>query len=258
MKSTAGRCVVRTFLAAAAASLLALGMVAPCAFADDIPKGWEASNLRPIGYSDVDGRAGNVKMAIKHVNDHWYLYLSHLWHHGWTIMDVTDPTNPKVVKFIPGPPNGDTIQVDLHDNIMITALQNRAAYNSHDPNVPRDEGVIIWDISDPVNPKQLSRWETHGTGTHRDGYPGGKYVNLAAGMPGYNGQILVFLDISDPENPKEAGRWWCPAKKMASRRCPRIFTASTGRPSSTATTHTWDIPRGLCCWTSATSRSQSW
>ena len=144
-------------------------------------------------------------------------------------MDVTDPTNPKVVKFIHGPPNGDTNQVDLHDNIMITALQNRAAYMSHDPDVPRDEGVIIWDISDPVNPKELSRWKTNGTGTHRNGYPGGKYANLAAGMPGYNGQILVFLDISDPKNPKEASRFWMPGQKEGEPPLAKIFTVFTAR-----------------------------
>ena len=188
-------------LLATSLTIAALALFAQRGYADEIPKGWEASNLKPIGYSDMDGRAGNIKMAIKHVGDKWYLYVAHLWVHGWTIVDVTDPTNPKVVKFIPGPPNGDTNQVDLHDNIMITALQNRAAYQSHDMDVPRDEGVIIWDISDPVNPKELSRWKTNGTGTHRDGYPGGKYANLAAGMPGYNGQILVFLDVSDPANP---------------------------------------------------------
>ncbi len=212
MKSSAGQFAARVVLLAALA-LANLAFFAKPGFTDDIPKGWEASNLKPIGYSDMDGHPGNIKMAIKRVGDKWYLYVAHLWVHGCTIVDVTDPTNPKVVKFIPGPPNGDTNQVDLHGNLMITALQNRPAYMSHDPNVQRDEGVILWDISDPVNPKELSRWKTNGTGTHRNGYPGGKYANLAAGMPGYNGQILVFLDVSDPKEPREAGRWWMPGQK---------------------------------------------
>jgi hypothetical protein len=59
----------------------------------------------------------------------------------------------------------------------------------------------------------MSWWKTGATGTHRDGYPGGKYVNMSAGMPGYKGQILVFLDISEPNQPKEAGRWWMPGQK---------------------------------------------
>src|ERR1700720_501615 len=114
MKLTAGQSMVR-ILTVTAIDVASLALFAQRGYADDIPKDWEPSNLHPIGYSDIDGRGGNVKMVIKRVNDHWYLYLSHLCHRGWTIMDVTDPTNPKVAKFIPGPPNGDTNQVDLHD-----------------------------------------------------------------------------------------------------------------------------------------------
>ena len=97
-------------------------------FADQIPTGWKASNMKPIGYSGLDGRGGAFKMAIRQVNGHWYLYMGHLWNRGWTILDVTDPTNPKVVKFIPGPDNTWTIQMELHDNIMITALQREVSH----------------------------------------------------------------------------------------------------------------------------------
>ncbi len=182
-------------------------------YADPIPKGWQASNMKAIGYSALDGRGGAFKMAIRHVKDRWYLYMGHLWHQGWTIIDVTDAANPKFIKFIPGPDNTNTIQMELHGNIMVTALQKKAPNWGADPKKPFDEGVLIWDISDPVNPKLLSHWKTGDTGVHRLGYPGGKYVNLSAAMPGYSTRILVFLDISDPKNPKEAGRWWMPGQK---------------------------------------------
>ncbi len=198
--------------AALATATVALVLDRPIS-ADQIPEGWSADNMKPIGYSDLDGRGGAFKMAIKHVSNRWYLYLGHLWHHGWTIADVTDPANPKVVTFIPWPnDNTWTIQMELHDNLMVTALQ-LAGFRMGDRNKPFDEGVLLWDISDPLNPKQLSHWKTGSTGTHRDGYPGGRYANLAANMPGYRGQILVFLDVSDPKNPKEAGRWWLPGQK---------------------------------------------
>jgi hypothetical protein len=191
----------------------AVAVTTQCDYADQIPSDWAASNMRPVGYSALDGRGGAFKMAIRHVNDHWYMYMGHLWHRGWSIVDVTDPSNPKFVKFIPGPDNTWTIQMEIHGNLMITALQSFTAPWGADPKKPFDEGVLLWDISDPVNPKQLSHWKTGSTGVHRVGYLGGKYVNLAANMPGYNGQILVFLDISDPKNPKEAGRWWMPGQK---------------------------------------------
>jgi hypothetical protein len=213
--------LVRRILAPTAVLLLALLALLPSSRADDIPKGWEAFNMKAIGYSGLDGHGGAFKMAIKHAGDHWYLYTGNFWSHGWDIVDVTDPTNPKFVKFIPGPADSSEGQVDLHGNIMITALQNRAGYK--DPNKPIHEGIIIWDISDPVNPKQLSVWKTGATGTHRDGYPGGKYVNLSAGMPGYKGQILVFLDISDPRHPKEAGRWWMKGQKEGEPSVPPMY-----------------------------------
>jgi hypothetical protein len=181
--------------------------------AEPIPAGWAAENIRPIGYSDLDGRGGAFKMAIKELNGRWYLYMGHLWNRGWSIVDVTDPAAPKVVKFISGPENTWTIQMDLHDNIMITALQSCGPAWGCDPAKPFEEGVLIWDISDPVNPKQLSHWKTGSTGTHRNVYPGGKYTYLSAGMPGFQGNILVILDISDPAHPEDAGRWWMPGQK---------------------------------------------
>ncbi len=201
---------------AAITTLFILGIAASHpgrGFADQIPSGWEASNMKPIGYSGLDGRGGAFKMAINHVNGHWYLYMGHEWNRGWTILNVDDPAIPKVVKFVEGPDNTNTIQMEFHGNIMITALQQKQTSWGGDPDKPYEEGVLVWDISDPVNWKQLSHWKTGSVGTHRDGYPGGKYVNLAASMPGFRGQILVFLDITDPKNPKEAGRWWMPGQK---------------------------------------------
>jgi hypothetical protein len=216
MQTWGGKLVRRaTFLGVAviAVCFTAGALLPKIVRADQIPTGWTASNMKPVGYSDLEGRGGAFKIAIKQVNNRWYLYLGHLWNHGWSIVDVTDPANPKYVKFVPGPDNTWTIQMELHDNIMLTALQKSSAAWGNDPNKPNDEGVIIWDIADPVNPKRLSQWKTGSTGIHRIGYPGGKYANLAANMPGYRGQILVFLDISDPAHPKEAGRFWLPGQK---------------------------------------------
>jgi len=209
-------CVVGAFLAAS--------MLARPALADPIPKGWEAMNMKPVGYTDLDGRRGGFKMSIKHAADsRWYLYLGHLWDYGWSIVDVTDPKNPKYVKFIDGPKNTWDIQMTLHDNLMITALQQEPPDWGGDPAKPFADGVILWDITDPTNPKQLSQWKTGGTGTHRNSYPGGKYAYLSAGMPGYKGNILVILDVSDPANPKVAGEWARPNQKEGGAPTPTPF-----------------------------------
>lgn len=88
-----------------------------------------ASNVRVVGYSEVDGRPP-FKLSIQERNGRWYLYAGHLWHRGWTILDVTEPAKPRVANFIPGPANTWTIQantwtiqMEIGDDKMITALE---------------------------------------------------------------------------------------------------------------------------------------
>lgn len=188
-------------------------------------------NTRPVGYSDLDGRGGGFKMAIQEVDGKWFLYMGHLWHRGWSILDVTDPRRPEVVNFIEGPANTWTIQMDVEDGTMVTALEQMPPSWGGDPSAPFDEGVLIWDLKDdPVHPRLLGQFRTGGTGTHRNGYPGGRYVHLAAGMPGYSGNIYVILDIADPTHPVEAGRWWVPGQHVAGGETPEPAVSLHGPP----------------------------
>ncbi len=179
-----------------------------------IPPGSLASNVRVVGYSDVDGRPP-FKLSIRQANGRWYLYAGHLWHRGWTILDVTDPAEPSVANFIRGPANTWTIQMEIGGDKMITALEKIGQGWGGDDAKPNDEGVLVWSLADPVRPKRLGQYKTGGTGTHRNFYSGGRFMHLAAGMPGYNGNIYVIVDISDPAKPVEVGRWWVPGQHAA-------------------------------------------
>ncbi|MDF0498243.1 LVIVD repeat-containing protein [Bradyrhizobium yuanmingense] len=177
-----------------------------------LPNGAYAHNVDIVGYSDLEHRPA-FKMAIREVAGRWYLYAGHFWHRGWSIIDVTDPSRPHVAKFVEYPgANTWTLQVDLSGDTMITALEKPFANFGGNPNAPFGEGVLIWDIADPLNPRQLGHYRTGGIGTHRNLYAGGPYMHLAAGMPGYKGNIYVIVDISDRANPREAGRWWVPGQ----------------------------------------------
>src|SRR5258708_17081153 len=87
-----------------------------------IPPGSIASNVRVVGYSDVDGRPP-FKLSIRQANGRWYLYAGHLWHRGWTILDVTDPAKPVVANFVPGPENTWTIQMEIGGGKKVPPLQ---------------------------------------------------------------------------------------------------------------------------------------
>src|SRR3989442_7794395 len=194
-----------------------------------IPPGAVASNVRAVAYSEVDGRPP-FKLSIQERNGRWYLYMGHLWHRGWTVLDVTDPSKPSVANFIPGPANTWTIQMEIADGTMVTALEKIAPGWGGDAAQPNDEGVVIWSVADPVRPQRLGQYKTGGTGTHRNFYSGGRYVHLAAGMPGYSGNIYVIVDIGNPANPVEAGRWWVPGQHVAGGETPKRDVSVHGPP----------------------------
>jgi len=70
--------LLRMIAAAVGTALLVLVVYSRPAYADQVPTGWEASNMKAIGYSEMDGRGGAFKMAIRHIGDKWYLYTGHL------------------------------------------------------------------------------------------------------------------------------------------------------------------------------------
>ncbi|MGW5388237.1 LVIVD repeat-containing protein [Nocardia sp. NPDC003963] len=116
------------------------------------------------------------------------------------------------MNFIPGPSNTWTLQVDLSGDLMVTALEQIFPNFGGDPGTRFEDGIYLWDIADPVQPRLVGHYRTGGTGTHRNHYPGGRYVHVAAGLSGYRGNIYVIVDISDPAAPFEAGRWWVPGQ----------------------------------------------
>lgn len=186
------------------------------------PYAW---NIEEVGYSNLGGRAG-FKMAMQKSGEKWYLYIAHFWTRGWSVVDVTDPENPEHVIYIEGPVNTSTSNIQVADGLMVTSLE-RPIYELVDhmpwqmyawavgrtlmgkplvaPGVKYDEGIILWDVKDPVSPRKLHQWKTGNTGTHRNYYQGGDHLWAAGHMPGFIGHQIIGLDISDPKEPKELG-----------------------------------------------------
>src|SRR5690349_379924 len=144
--------------------------------ADTPPPGWTASNVELLGYTIMNEHPA-FKITMTHVGDRWYIIGGHYNISGWSVVDVTDPRNPRVVKFIPGPSNTSTNQVDSADGILVAALgrPNAREDAGMSADKPYSAGVILIDIKDPLNPKELGRWLTDkpkGRGTHRNMYQG--------------------------------------------------------------------------------------
>ena len=87
-------------------------------------------------------------MALVVQDDRWYLFVSHLWHSGWSLVDVTDPGAPQLQRFMPGPANTWTLQVTASANLLATSLERIHPGWGGDPTLPHDEGIDLWDIED--------------------------------------------------------------------------------------------------------------
>ena len=177
--------------------------------AQETPKGYFAQNIETVGYHDLNDKPA-FKLAMQEVNDRWYLYLAHLWHRGWSILDVTDPTAPEFCTFVPGPENTWTIQIQVAEGKMITGLERIAPGWGGTDGQSFAEGFFIFDVSAPTKPRQLGHFQTGSTGTHRNFYDGGRFVHAAAGAPGLSGKIYRIVDIADPAKPREVGRFSLP------------------------------------------------
>jgi hypothetical protein len=179
-----------------------------------LPKGAYAKNVEFVSFTDVNGHIP-FKMSIQVVNGKWYMYAGAQNDRGWSVLDITNPADTAFLNWIPGPKNTRTVQVDIADGKMITGLERSQGGGDTDPSAPWDDGFLIWSLADPVHPELLGHYHTGGLGTHRNGYYGGKYVHLAAGVNGYSGNIYVIVDISDPKHPVEVSRWALPELKLA-------------------------------------------
>jgi hypothetical protein len=178
----------------------------------------EAAGIELVGYHDLAGRPG-FKLAIQRDGERWLLYVGGFWDPGWSIVDVTDPTRPDLVRFVPGPAGARTGQMQVAGGVMATPVERPSGGGTVDP---AELGLILWDVAtDPTSPRPLGRWASGGSGVHRSFFDGGDRLYATIRDPdGYKGSIAVVLDVADRAAPRELGRWWFPGQHIAGGETP--------------------------------------
>lgn len=133
-------------------------------------------NIEFIGYDDMNGKPG-FQMAMQKSGDKYYIYTASFRHNGWNIIDVTDPSHPRNVKWLEGPwlyedlhDGQGTPKIQIADGIMVTAHGGTMKeLHGTEIGLPFWGGIMIWDVkTDPENPILLSKFECKGgAGVHR-------------------------------------------------------------------------------------------
>lgn len=162
----------------------------------------DTSGFRLVGHSDLNGHGDG--MQVMPLGD--VLYVAHFGPSGkgTSILDISDPTAPRVVRQWDAPAGSHTHKVQVADGLLMT---NHELFRSEGP---APVGMAIYDLVDPFEPRRVGFFDTGGWGVHRIVYEGGDLAYISATPDGYTGRIWMIVDVSDPTHPIEVGRWWWP------------------------------------------------
>jgi len=171
----------------------------------------KCKGVREVGYFDCDG-GGQI------VVDGNYAYIGHVDKTtGTTVVDVSDPKNPRQVANVPTAPSIHAHKVRVANGVML--VNRERAPRPRGPAPTQEElaqpvGLGIYDVSDPTRPKEILLWRCAGNGVHRFTFDG-RYAYISPEIDGYIGNIVMILDLKDPAKPQEVGRWWMPGQWAA-------------------------------------------
>lgn len=179
----------------------------------------EAHNLKLVGWSDLGGSGDAMHVNIKD----GFAFVAHMGATGTSILDVRDPRDPRLVGRIPVPLGDNTRshKVQIVGDTLLINRERKHERTGGGRGRPWVAGISTYDVSNPLEPRQLGFWSAGGRGVHRMTYWEEPYCYASAGssmfdrgMSSRDGrEILAIIDMSDPAAPVEVARWWLPGMR---------------------------------------------
>ena len=180
----------------------------------------EASNMRLVGYNDLQARSA-YQPTIVHQGDR---YLAYIGHHGGTadipkpvnpltgqaefngtsIVDVTDPAHPKYLKHIPGAEGGaeggGAQMVRVCPGAGLPKADRGKFYMLRTFGT---KGHEVWDVTDPTKPALLAKIGGDYQDTHKTWWECDTGIGyLVSAVPGWRVKRMTEIyDLGDPAHP---------------------------------------------------------
>ncbi|HET7026236.1 MAG TPA: hypothetical protein VFI28_00945 [Candidatus Limnocylindrales bacterium] len=164
----------------------------------------DSSNMRLVGHLDMGGEGDCMHVNLKD----GHAFVGHMGERGTSIVDVRDPSDPRLVARIPSPANTHGHKVQVVDDVLLVNRERIPRAGS-----PWVAGLEVYDVSDVTKPRQIAFWQCGGKGVHRMTYWERPLAYVTAGDDRFEEQFLVILDLSEPSRPREVGRWWLPGMR---------------------------------------------
>jgi len=119
----------------------------------------EASNVRLVGYSDLQGREtlqvtvkGNYAYVGHHKGAEMNPLTGKVEPNGTSIIDISNPARPKIVVHIPGYKDAESRAVCVAENV------NGKDYLLRNQESPEFTGFEVWEITDRAKPRRAARF----------------------------------------------------------------------------------------------------
>lgn len=175
----------------------------------------ESSRVRLVGQNDLQGRDA-LQVVLKgnyaYVGHHRGEALNHLTGksepNGTTILDVSNPKQPRIVKHIPGYKGAESRAVQVMEKYF-----NGRDYLLRNQESGEFIGFEIWDITDKANPKFVSKIDRL-MAAHKSWWDAKTgYAYLSGIWPGWKGQHLIIYDLRNPTAPRFVSNWGLPGQR---------------------------------------------
>lgn len=177
-------------------------------------EGAEASNIRLVGYNDLQGRPA-LQVTLRGN----YAYIGHhqgtarnpmtglVEPNGTTILDVSDPANPRIIMHIPGRKGAESRAVQV-----VEKYYDGRDYLLRNQEADQFTGFEVWDITERRNPRLISKI----SGLH-EAHKGWwdiktSHAFLSGVWPGWSGRHLIIYDLTNPHKPRFVAKWGLPGQ----------------------------------------------
>jgi hypothetical protein len=189
----------------------------------------EAHNMRLVGSDGLQARSAYQPTLHRH-GERWIAYVGHHGgrsvnpltgqqeYNGTSILDVTDPKNPRYLAHVPGQQgageSGGAQMVRVCDGAQLPKGDRSAVYMLR---AFGQEGHEIWNVADPAKPQLVSRI-TGMRDTHKNWWECDTGVAfLVSGEPSWRTRRMTQIyDLSDPAKPVKIRDFGLPGQEPGS------------------------------------------
>jgi hypothetical protein len=175
----------------------------------------EQHDMALAGFHDLQGRSAYQPLVRRH-GARWIAYVGHHGgktpnpltgqneDNGTSILDVTNPKQPRYLAHIPGEPglaeNGGAQMVRVCEGAELPRADKSKVYLLRTFGNTAHE---IWDVTDPVRPARVTVIVSGLAGTHKNWWECDSGIAyLVSGAPGWRtNRMTKIYDLSDPAKP---------------------------------------------------------